>query len=373
MEVGSGSQQVMDTFLIRGPCLTLEKLAMKKSLIALAVLTASGISFAQSSVTLWGTVDAAYTQTKTGAVSKTSITTSGLSSSKLGFRGEEDLGGGLKAGFWLEAGVNNDSGTGSGTNINNQASGQISGTTTVGSQGLTFNRRSTVSLMGGFGEARIGRDYTPLFWNQTMFDPFGTNGSGASQANAGANPASLVVGVRASNSIGYLSPDFSGFKVQLQTFMGENASDSVDGENSGSGNGLRVTYDAGPISAALATAKYDTALNTKHEGTNFAISYNFGMAKVMAILSEDQKTTSGVGADKVKGSLFGITAPLGAGTVKFAISNSKQGTTVDNDKVAIGYVHSLSKRTSLYTTFAQVKPMTGDKTTGFDLGVSHNF
>lgn len=347
---------------------------MKKTLIALATLAAATGSFAQSTVTLFGVVDAAVTSTKTGAAKTTAMTTSALNSSRIGFKGTEDLGGGMSASFHLEAGVNNDSGAGAGTNTNNQASGQIAGTTTVGSQGLTFNRRSTVSLEGGFGEVRVGRDYTPLFWNQTVYDAFGTNGVGASQANAGANPASLVVGLRASNSIGYISPSFSGFKVQVQTFFGENASnDTVAGKNSGSGNGLRATYDQGPISLALATAKYDTALNTTHEGTNLGASYDLGVAKVMAVYSQDQDSVSGVDADKVKGYALGVAAPLGAGTVKAAVSNSKQGTTVDTDKFAVGYVYGLSKRTSLYTTFAQTKPKTGDKTTGFDLGVSHSF
>jgi predicted porin len=234
-------------------------------LAALAAVAATGAAFAQSSVTLFGVVDAAVTYTKTGPAKKTALTTSALNSSRIGFKGEEDLGGGMKAGFHLEAGVNNDSGAGAATNTNNQA---VTALTSAGTQGLTFNRRSTLSLMGGFGELRVGRDYTPLFWNQTVYDPFGTNGVGASQANAGANPATLLTGVRASNSIGYMSPSFSGFKVQLQTFLGENASNDVAGKKSGSGNGLRATYDQGPVSFALATAKYDTALNTTHEGTN---------------------------------------------------------------------------------------------------------
>lgn len=351
---------------------------MKKTLIALAALAATA-SFAQSSVTLFGVADTAVTYTKTGAAKKTAMTTSGLNSSRLGFRGEEDLGGGLKAGFWMEAGVNTDSGTGSGTNTNNQSAGTDDRTpygkaNDGNTQGLTFNRRMTVSLMGNFGEVRLGRDFTPLFWNHTVYDPFGTNGSGASQANAAANPATLLVGVRASNSIGYLSPSFNGFKVQLQTFMGENASnDTTNGKNSGSGNGLRATYDNGPLSVALANAKYDTALNTKHEGTNFGASYDLGVAKVMGVYSEDQDSTSGVKADKVKGTLIGATAPLGAGVAKIAFSNGKQGSTVDTDKTAIGYVYNLSKRTSLYTAYAQTKPKTGDKTTAFDLGVSHSF
>ena len=339
---------------------------------ALAVLTVSTASFAQSSVTLFGVVDAAVTYTKKGAAKTTSMTDSALNSSRFGVRGEEDLGGGLKAGFHLEAGVNNDNGTGDATNTNNQdptaAAAPRSGT-----QGLTFNRRSTLSLMGGFGEIRVGRDYTPLFWNHTVYDPFGTNGVGASQALSGAAPATLIAGVRASNSIGYMSPSFSGFKVQLQTFLGENASNSADGKNSGSGNGIRATYDQGPLSLALATAKYDTALNAKHDGTNFGASFDLGVAKVMGLYSEDKDSVGGVNADKVKGYLVGLTAPLGAGTAKAAWSNSKQGSTMDTDKFAVGYVYGLSKRTSLYTTLAQTKPKTGDKTTGFDLGVSHSF
>jgi hypothetical protein len=89
--------------------------------------------------------------------SKTGLGNSGYNSSRLGFRGTEDLGGGLAASFWLEAPITNDDGA---TGVS------------------TFARRSTVSLSGGFGEVRLGRDYTPTFWNDTVFDPFGTNGVG---------------------------------------------------------------------------------------------------------------------------------------------------------------------------------------------------
>ncbi|PUE53617.1 hypothetical protein B9Z45_12310 [Limnohabitans sp. 2KL-17] len=339
---------------------------MKKTLIALATLAAATGALAQSTVTLFGVADAAVQYTKTGAAKKTAMATSALNSSRFGVRGEEDLGGGMKAGFHLEAGVANDSGAGAATNTNNQT---VTALTSAGTQGLTFNRRSTLSLMGGFGELRVGRDYTPLFWTQTIYDPFGTNGVGASQANASANPATLLTGVRASNSIGYISPSFSGFAVQVQTYLGENASNDALGKKTGSGNGLRATYEQGPVSVALATAKYDTALNTTHKGTNVGASYDLGMVKLTGLYSTDEDT----GAAKVKGYLVGLTAPLGAGVAKLAFSNAKQGTTLDTDKFAAGYVYSLSKRTSIYTTIANTKPKTGDKTTGFDLGVSHSF
>ena len=350
---------------------------MKKSLIALATLAAATGAFAQSTVTLFGVVDTAITATKTGAAKSTAMTTSGLASSRIGFRGEEDLGGGLKAAFHMEAGVNTDSGAGAGTNTNNQATGGAittdsiakGGTATTqatnGTQGLTFNRRMTASLMGGFGEVRLGRDYTPHFWNHTVYDPFGTNGSGASVAN-NVNAGTNVTGVRASNSIGYLSPSFSGFKVQFQTYLGET---STPAAKAGSGNSLRATYDNGPVSVALATGNTTTGAGTEWKATNFGGSYDLGVAKVMALSSKDEIT----GSAEIKGFLVGATAPVGAGVAKIAFSNLKQGTATDTDKFAVGYAYSLSKRTSLYGTFAQTKPKTGDKTTGMDLGVSHAF
>src|SRR5207342_2089914 len=137
-----------------------------------------GTPSAQSKVTLFGIVDtgvSSYQNQSQGpfgntfTVSQTALTNSAYNSSRLGFRGTEDLGGGLAGNFWLEAGVNNDDGTG-------QPIAGFGGT--VNNSGLTFNRRSTVSLSGVIGEVRLGRDYSPTFWNDTVFDPFGTNGVG---------------------------------------------------------------------------------------------------------------------------------------------------------------------------------------------------
>ncbi|MBK6556571.1 MAG: porin [Comamonadaceae bacterium] len=201
---------------------------MKKSLIALAVLAASGAAMAQSSVTLFGVVDATIRYVDGGTNGNIwSLTNSGYNSSRLGFRGTEDLGGGLSASFWLEAGVNNDNGTGSATSTNNTVAGSASANT--GTQGLTFNRRSTVSLAGSWGEVRLGRDFVPYFWNTTIFDPFGTNGVGAVSnftlvglgLLTGNSLNSTAAGVRASNSIGYFMPNISGFYGQAMYAMGE--------------------------------------------------------------------------------------------------------------------------------------------------------
>jgi predicted porin len=251
---------------------------MKKSLIALAVMAAAGAASAQSSVTLFGIVDATLAWGR-GDVDRFRVTNSGYNSSRLGFRGTEDLGGGMSASFWLEAGVNNDDGTGAATNVNNQASGgALAGMN--GSQGLTFNRRSTVSLAGGWGELRIGRDYTPQFWNLTVFDPFGTNGAGTTQTLN-----SIITGVtavRASNTIGYFLPgNLGGFYGQIQHYRGENASGAATSSD-GNGNGLRLGYAAGPVNVALAVSKTKYAAGDVKQN-NIGAQWDFGVAKLKRI------------------------------------------------------------------------------------------
>jgi predicted porin len=349
-------------------------------LFALAVLTASGISFAQSTVTMFGVVDAAYAM-GTGSLSdKTTLKNSGYNSSRFGVRGTEDLGGGLKASFWLEAGMNNDDGSGAGTNTINQSAGTDDRTAygkanDANTQGLTFNRRSTVSLEGSFGEVRLGRDYTPQFWTETAFDPFGTNGVGTNIAfNKGG-----VTGVRASNSIGYLSPSFSGLKVWVQTYMGENASTAV--AKAGDGNAVRVSYDAGPLSLAYATSSTKVSAGVNNDTSNIGASYNFGVVKLMAQANKTQVD----GAADIDGYVVGATAPLGSGMVRFALSETDKAG-VKSNLTAIGYVYSLSKRTDLYATYARVANKGGasaalngattganQSSSGYDFGVKHSF
>jgi len=180
---------------------------MKKSLIALAVLAASGAAMAQSTATVWGVVDASYGKVSAGGKSTTGLSTSGLSSNQLGFKGVEDLGGGLKANFHLEGALTPDNGT---------------------SAGLSFTRRSTVGMSGSMGEFRLGRDYTPSFWNATVYDPFGTNGVGAANTASmlsaiGAYTATTGTGsnaVRADNSIAWFSPVVCGFSAHVMKAQG---------------------------------------------------------------------------------------------------------------------------------------------------------
>jgi predicted porin len=350
---------------------------MKKSLIALAVLAASGAAMAQSSVTLFGIVDATYAYGSGSVANKSQLTNSGYNSSRLGFRGVEDLGGGMSASFWLEAGVNNDNGSGANTSTNNQGA---SGST--GGGGLTFNRRSTVSLNGGFGEVRLGRDYTPQFWNLTVFDPFGTNGVGTTQTlNSSLGGPTTV---RASNSIGYFLPGkLGGFYGQAQYYMGENLSNAAN-KKDGNGLALRAGYANGPINVALAFS--DTKfLSGNIKAVNLGGQYDLGVAKIMAHYNQDKIS----GGNDGKGFLIGGLIPVGAGEVRLAYSTYKidtVGADPRSNKIALGYVHNLSKRTALYATYAHVSnkngaaqslngsvTAAGDNSNGYDFGIRHSF
>lgn len=117
---------------------------MKKSLLLLSAMGLAGAACAQSSVTLFGIVDATIAHGSGSIAKRTQLSNGGYNSNRLGFRGVEDLGGGLSAHFWLEAALAVDDGQGGATNSNNQASG--TGAATAGRQGLTFSRRSTVGI-----------------------------------------------------------------------------------------------------------------------------------------------------------------------------------------------------------------------------------
>lgn len=370
---------------------------MKKSLIALAVMAAAGAASAQSSVTLFGIVDATLQWSKSnggtlaaGGAGDTRfrVTNSGYNSSRLGFRGVEDLGGGLSASFWLEAGVNNDDGSGQNTVV---SSG--SGTATGGG-GLTFNRRSTVSLQGrNWGELRIGRDYTPTFWNLTVFDPFGTNGAGTTVT---LQPAFTGVNtVRASNSIGYFAPaGLGGFYGQLQ--YAENELQNAIGATIDNGTywGGRIGFATGPFNVAASYGRTDFAAGDVN-AFNIGGQWDFGMAKLLGQFTRDENegfVAAGVGGDGT-GWLIGALVPVGAGEIRAAYSQYEIETDVAGAgdprvrRFALGYVHNLSKRTAVYTTWAHTRANDGasagnggasaarvnGKSNVFDLGIRHSF
>ena len=376
---------------------------MKKSLIALAVLAASGAAMAQSSVTLFGVVDATIRYTDGGNGSRWQMANSGYNSSRLGFRGTEDLGGGLTASFWLEAGVGNDSGTGVVSSTNNQVGG--TNTAPTGSQGLTFNRRSTVSLAGSWGEVRLGRDFVPYFWNTTIFDPFGTNGVGAvsNMTLAGLSALNILgggaavnitaAGVRASNSIGYIMPNIAGFYGQAMLAMGENNDKTVAGLNNpdksnGNVGSVRVGYANGPFDIAVGWGATTFAPSQQYGVTNIGASWNFGVAKALFLWNQESADTLTNTKLRSNTYMLGATMPMGAGELKGSYTwGNSTNDGLEGSQIALGYVYNLSKRTALYTTYsyinndgnASVYAMDAANAAlrksqwGLDFGVTHRF
>ena len=364
---------------------------MKKSLIALAVLAASGAAMAQSSVTLFGIVDtnvsyldgvsnAAGTNTE----SKYGIGTSGNATSRLGFRGVEDLGGGLKAGFHLEGEIFGDDGNASGFN---------------------FKRRSTVSLMGNFGEVRLGRDLTPGYSKTSSYDLFGQVGIGQFKGwsdwngdnQTTANNNNDANGIRSSNMISYYTPNFSGFTAGL----GYGFDEKADTTNSKKGRyvGGYVAYDNGPLSVALSYDESSALVLTSPDATGadrnrltLGGSYDLNVVKLNAILQQTKDDVPGGSERKVNAYMLGASAPVGAGEVKlqYALYDQKA---IDSKahQISLGYVHNLSKRTAVYGTVAYmdnkdasklnlsakglgtIDARAGDSQTGYQVGIRHAF
>lgn len=354
---------------------------MKKSLIALAVLAASGAAMAQSSVTLYGVADAGVTYLN-GADNWSGVTSGNNLTSRLGFRGTEDLGGGLKANFVLEGGFNLDTGDG-------KSSG-ASGT------GFEFKRRSTVGLAGSFGEVRLGRELTAAFNATARYDVFGSVGLGYSRlwadgavADANANATAVTTNQRINNAVTYVSPDFSGFKVGVNYGFGETTNGNSDSSYMGAG----LMYDNGPLSLGLGLERLNNGANSVAvsdiDAWSLGGSYDFGVAKLLAGYRES-KVDRATGENKRLGYYVAATAPVGAGTVRVSYNryeNELANVKGKADQFAVGYVYGLSKRTSVYGTYAYIKNKDGAnlynlgsgglKTNGsqqgVQVGVSHAF
>lgn len=345
---------------------------MKKSLIAMAVMVAAGCASAQSSVTLFGVADVGLARVSGTGVSRTGVSTGGANISRLGFRGTEDLGGGLAASFWLEAGMDIDTGSG-------KAAGG----------GLAFNRRSTVSLSGPIGEVRLGRDDAATFLNTLIFDPFLTNGVGGNMAFTMLGvPGVTGAPIQISNAVSYFLPgNLGGFYGQVQYAFGEPPATAA---NSKQGNyvGTRLGYRSGPVHAALAIGKLKGATTAQDIRThNVGASYDFGVIKPMLLWATEKTDIT-----KVTAVELGLTAPIGAGELRAQASRyNTAASNADWSKYAIGYGFNLSKRTQVYGTYAHLSNKAGAQrsigvqglaatgttlggnSSGYEVGIRHNF
>lgn len=394
---------------------------MKLALISLAALAAAaGGAHAQSSVTLSGQLDAAATALKTTAggvgVRKTGLYNAGMASSFMTFSGKEDLGGGLYAAFKLETGLNMDHGGGNGTNTNNQRSGAAPAL--AGGQGLTFHRWSYAALGSSrWGELRLGRVYTAAFLNFTPFDPFLTNGVGASSA------VSLRLGLRdtqtalnVSNAIDYVLPTFGGgFFGSATLALGENPSNGTlatsNPRHGGDHAALRFGWGSGPVQVVYSAGLTRNTAGVSGTGnnagdylvTNLAGSYNFGPARVMGqYVTERLDGASAAGGNltgnpahvaRTRTFVAGVVVPVGPGNIKFSYVDGRLrdniGSAPERGKLfAVGYDYFFSKRTNLYAVYSHIAnnsvgnygfgaayltPGIGQSSTGLQVGLKHIF
>ena len=330
------------------------------TLAAAALLAIAAPAMAQSSVTLFGVIDLAARSVDNGASQK-QLAASGLNSSRLGFRGTEDLGGGLKANFWIEGAIDADTGN---------ASGQ------------TWQRRSTIGLQGGFGEVRFGRQKNPTGLNWEQLDPFSDTGMGASgrlQQSTGLIPAGGAYSSfsRSSNSISYDSPAGPGFFGAVLVAAGEGAL----------GNkyiGGRVGYRAGPLLALVAYGTTQVTSSIDAKMINFGATYDFKVVKLFGMYS-----TTDVGAADQKNMLFGISAPVGPVTMRASYQTMDGGGTISNRSAkhaTVGGDYALSRRTAMYANYSKIgntrtsfivangSPLTaGTGSSGYEVGVRHSF
>ena len=325
---------------------------MKKSLLALALIGAfTGAASAQTNVTIYGVADVGITHTRSNTPnSATWGMGSGIQSgSRLGFKGTEDLGGGLSAIFQLENGFGVDTGA-------------------LGQGGRIFGRQAFVGLNGGFGSVKFGRQYMPIFLAVDTIDPFGTGLAGDASGWLGANIFGGI-DVRMNNTINY-SIASGGLSGEIAYGFGE-----VAGNNSASRQvGLSVGYTGGPVTVVLAHHDANDAAGTgSTKATLLGGTYDFGAAKLHAGLDNEKNDAAGATTLDARTWMLGVSAPVGAAGSVLASYNRRDDKTAANadaNQVALGYTHSLSKRTNLYTSFARVN-VNGVR--NFNVGIRHKF
>jgi predicted porin len=346
---------------------------MKKTIVALAVLGSfAGVAAAQSSVTLFGIADVAFRHGMSSGKTLDSIETGGLSTSRFGVRGQEDLGGGMKASFWLESAVDVDSG---------------------GAGSPFWARRSTLSLSGSFGEVRLGRFKSSERLLFEAFDPSSTTGIGSTAAlinRLGATattgaPAGTSIAVdlsRFNNLVTYILPgNLGGFYGSVDQALDE----KVDGAKMSS---VSIGFKASgfDISSGMSTTN---AKGLKFKMATTAGSYNFGVAKAVLMY-----TTNSFGAPAQKQVTGAVIVPLGAHKFYATYTKSTANAAArliagvgDATHMALSYQHSLSKRTALYTTYAKITNTglgkfavggspavtAGQSSSAYDVGVRHSF
>jgi predicted porin len=292
----------------------------RKHLVAALLATFPLIGFAQTNVQIYGVLDAAIASEDNGVARHTVINSGNQSSSRFGFRGTEDLGGGLKALFNLEGGVAIDTGAG---------------------DAALFGRRSVVGLEGEFGTVTVGREYSPIaaVAGATDITGQGFYGSNLSAFN--------FLTRRLSNSVNYKSGSLSGFRLLAAYSAGEQANGLPKSDLKGVG--LEYAQGALYLGGAYHTNNNNVAGDTREYALGAA--YKFGAIEIKGnYMAQDP-----AGANN-KFTQYNLGAAYAMGPGKFFVN--LQQDKIENGARANGwnidYSYALSKRTNLYTGYARL-------------------
>ncbi|KQW93938.1 porin [Massilia sp. Root418] len=332
------------------------------SLLALACCTAHSQAQAQTSasaIQIYGVADAGLVAERGNGASTTKVSSGVASGSRLGFKGTEDLGNGLSAGFVLESGVYIDTG----------ASGQ---------GGLTFGRQSYVSLSSStLGTVSAGRQYSPYYKVlRDVADPFG-DGLAGQAANL------MVPNARMDNAVVYATPTLAGWSANVAYSAGEVAADSTR-KRSLSG---AVSYSAGPVAVSLAHHRREDALAATHaRNSMLAARYTLGAYQLHAAYAANRgmgtvggSILSTVGGVTLAGSgavaagpvgapgaasrdlLVGLCATFGPHSFAGSVVQHADRSAADKDarQYGVAYLYALSKRTDVYTAYARIRNTNG--------------
>ncbi|MCJ0765501.1 porin [Variovorax terrae] len=329
-------------------------------LAPLALAAVCGCAQAQSSVTIFGRIDLSLrktagnsTQSGPGGMSTNdALLMVPASRNRWGIRVDEDLGGGWRGHVFLDATFNGDDGTAA----------------------LTyFDGRSTVGISNpAYGRIDFGRIDQPALYITLDFDPWqgDTMGQAGPWSYLRVNPtgAPAPAGLpaapqdfysfKSSNSITYASPVLGGFQARAQYALSETpgTADSKGGS---------LTYTSGPFYAGIAHQRW----NDRHYSTPIGAWYNFGFIKPMFSYVSGKRL-----GNKESNLLLGFTAVLGGGELRGLIERYTLANGSQHDrKWSTGYFYPLSKRTTLYGNYANVRFNDSTKRTGVELGVRHSF
>jgi predicted porin len=355
MGVGYNTETILNKSLFRP--LTV-RVARATALRTILLAAASFMSFfsvhAQSSVTIYGIIDQGLTKADSGTTPAAMLpgrapddrwNVKAGNTSRLGFRGHEDMGGGLYARFHLETRFAAD--TGALSNVD-----------------IFWLGRSVVAIGGKtWGEIYAGREYSPAFWIALGADP--TSWSYVSQLGspytyANYTPVASTVeatNIRWSNTIGYKSPTLGPVTFEIATAAGEGVR-----QRSTSGN---IQYKEGPVWLGMAYDGLDSKTNLKL----VAAGCDFGVVRPTASYS---RAKGGLNGDATS---FSVAAqvPVSFGRVYVSYGSVRPATRPDSKMVGAGVQYDLSKRTLLYTNIGSARQVGRTRATAFDLGIKHTF